>query len=161
MSERPTSDLKKPELKDLVLAVKDVVKWHDLGLQLGLPEPTLASIALHPDIEGHLRMMLSKWLQYDPEASWEKLATALSKIEKNVIAANVRREFLGIDTDAQLTTNVEAASSQPTPTPAAPTVKTSEVEETGVSDKEAGNAQIEQDATKRMFNPISCTGILS
>ena len=156
MSERPTSDPKKPELKDLVLAVKDVVKWHDLGLQLGLPEPTLASIALHPDIEGHLRMMLSKWLQFDLEASWEKLATALNKIENNVIAANVRREYLGIDTDAQLTTNVEAASSQLSPTPAAPTVKTPVVEEAGSSDKEEGNAQVEQDATKRKFNPVSC-----
>ena len=99
MSERPICDLKKLELKDLVLAVKDVVKWHDLGLQLGLPEPTLASIALHHDIEGHLRMMLSDWLQFDPEASWKKLATALNKIGKNAIATNVRREFLGVNTE--------------------------------------------------------------
>ena len=150
MSERLISDLKQPELKDLVIAVRGVVECHDLGLQLGLPESKLALIDKHP-VEDHLRMMLSEWLQFDPEASWEKLATALSKIEKNVIAANVRREFLGIDPNTQLTTNMEAASSQLTPTPAAPTVKTSEVEETGVSDKEAGNAQIEQDATKRIF----------
>ena len=94
MSEPPASDPKKPELKDLLIAVKDIVNWHDLGLHLDLPESKLASIATHPDIEGHRRMMLSEWLQFDPEASWEKLATALSKIGKNAIAANVRREFV-------------------------------------------------------------------
>ena len=94
MSEPPASDPKKPELKDLLIAVKDIVNWHDLGLHLDLPESKLASIATHPDIEGHRRMMLSEWLQFDPEASWEKLATALSKIGKNAIAANVRREYM-------------------------------------------------------------------
>ena len=94
MSEPPTSDPKRPELKDLLIAVKEIVNWHDLGLHLDLPESKLASIATHPDIEGHRRMMLSEWLQFDPEASWEKLATALSKIGKNAIAANVRREFV-------------------------------------------------------------------
>jgi hypothetical protein len=94
MSEPPSSDPKKPELKDLLVAVRDVVNWHDLGLLLGLPESTLASIATHPDVEGHRRMMLSEWLQFDPEASWEKLATALEKLGKNAIAANVRREFV-------------------------------------------------------------------
>ena len=94
MSESPTSDLKPPELKDLVIAVRGVVECHDLGLQLGLPEPTLKLIDKHHDSKDHLRMMLSEWLQFDPEASWEKLATALNKIGKNAIAANVRQEFV-------------------------------------------------------------------
>ena len=94
MSERPTSGLKPPELKDLVIAVRGVVECHDLGLQLGLPEPTLKLIDKHHDSKDHLRMMLSEWLQFDPEASWEKLATALDKIGKKAIAANVRREFV-------------------------------------------------------------------
>ena len=89
MSDRPNY-LKIPELKDLVIAVRDVTEWHDLGLQLGLPEATLTLIGLHPDIKGHLRMMLSEWLQYDPGASWEKLAAALNKLGKNVIAASIR-----------------------------------------------------------------------
>ena len=43
--------------------------------------------------------MLSEWLQYDPEASWEKLAGALTIIGKNVIAANIRsqRSFRQLD----------------------------------------------------------------
>jgi hypothetical protein len=94
MSEPPTGDPKKPELKDLVIALRGVVECHDLGLQLDLPESTLKLIDKHHDSKDHLRMMLSEWLQFDPEASWEKLATALEKIGKNAIAANVRREFV-------------------------------------------------------------------
>ena len=96
MSEPPTSDPKKPKLKDLVIALRDLDECHALGLQLDLPESTLKLIDKHHDSKDHLRMMLSEWLQFDPEASWEKLATAISKIGKNAIAANVRREFMGI-----------------------------------------------------------------
>ena len=94
MSEPPTSDPKKPKLKDFVITLRGVVEYHDLGLQLDLSESTLKLIDKHHDSKDHLRMMLSEWLQFDPEASWEKLATALSKIGKNAIAANVRREFV-------------------------------------------------------------------
>ena len=94
MSDRP-SDVKL-ELKDVVLAVKDVVEWYDLGLQLGLPDSTLATIAQHPDVDGRRRMMLSNWLQSDLEATWEKLAAALDAIDKRVIAENIRRQLLGI-----------------------------------------------------------------
>ena len=94
MSERPTNDSKKPELKDLLIALRDVVESRDaLGLQLGLPDATLKLIDKHP-VEDHLRMMLSEWLQFDTEASWEKLATALNKMGKNAIAASVRREYV-------------------------------------------------------------------
>ena len=94
MSDRPSDSDLKLELKDVVLAVKEVAEWYDLGLQLGLPDATLALIAQHPDYEGHRRMMLSKWLQSDTEASWEKLAKALDAIDKRVIAANIRRQFI-------------------------------------------------------------------
>ena len=94
MSDRP-SDLTDFKLQTIVTAVKDVITdWHDLGLQLGLPEPVLKLIGSDPDIEGHLRTMLSKWLDYDPEASWDKLASALDTIGKNAIAANIRSKFV-------------------------------------------------------------------
>ena len=89
-------DPKKPKLKDLVIALRGVMEYHDLGLQLDLPESTLKLIDKHP-IEDRLRMMLSEWLQFDPEASWEKLVIALDKIGKNTITTNVRRrEFMKI-----------------------------------------------------------------
>ena len=83
------------KLQHLVFAVKNLIaEWYDLGLQLGLPDYTLRPIGSNPDIEGRLRMMLSKWLDYDPEASWEKLANALNTMGKNVIAANIRSKYL-------------------------------------------------------------------
>ena len=93
MSDRPT-DLEF-KLKNIVTAVRDVItEWHQLGLQLDLPESDLKLIGSNPDIEGHLRMMLSKWLDYDPEASWDKLANALNTMGKNAIAANIRSKYV-------------------------------------------------------------------
>ena len=66
MSDRPR-DLEL-ELREVVIALKDVAgkQWYDLGLQLRLPPSILDSIASHPDAEDHKRMMLRRWLQYDP-----------------------------------------------------------------------------------------------
>ena len=78
-----------------MIAVKDAItEWHDLGLHLGLPDSDLKLIGSSPDIEGHLRMMLSKWLDYDPQASWDKLANALNIMGKNTIAANIRSKYV-------------------------------------------------------------------
>ena len=83
------------KLQHIVIAVRDVAtEWYDLGLQLGLPEHILKLIGSNPDIEGHLRMLLSKWLDYDPEASWDKLANALNTMRKNAIAANIRSKYV-------------------------------------------------------------------
>jgi hypothetical protein len=92
MSDRPST----LRLQHILNAVRDVAtEWHDLGLQLGLPESILKLIGSSPDIEDRLRMMLSKWLDYDPQASWDKLANALNTIEKNTIAANIRSKYVG------------------------------------------------------------------
>ena len=83
------------EIKNIVIASKYVIaEWHDLGIHLGLPESILKLIGSSPDIESHLRMMLSKWLDYDPEASWDKLANALNTMGKNTIAANIRSKYV-------------------------------------------------------------------
>ena len=83
------------ELKDLVLAVKDVADWYGLGLQLSLPEYMLNIIkAERLPVEESMREMLSKWLDYDPEASWEKMASALEAMGKKAVAENIRRQFV-------------------------------------------------------------------
>ena len=87
------------KLNNVVLAVSDVAEWFDLGLQLGLPSATLRLIAADPnirDIKSQRLAMLSEWLKYDTAACWEKLAAALSTIKENVVAANVRTQFMGI-----------------------------------------------------------------
>ena len=40
--------------------------------------------------------MLSKWLSYDPEASWTKLVAALRAIGERSVAEKVARQFVGV-----------------------------------------------------------------
>ena len=44
------------------------------------------------EVEDRLGMMVSKWLDYDTKASWDKLANAMGK---NTIAANIRSKYVG------------------------------------------------------------------
>ena len=98
MSDRP-EDLEL-ELRDILIALIDVggKQWYDLGLQLRLSPSILDTIAAHPNIEDHKRMMLRKWLQQDPEATWEKLASALTLIGHKTTATNVRNQFVSTTT---------------------------------------------------------------
>jgi hypothetical protein len=77
-------------------ALTDVVtEWCGLGTQLDLPEDILKLVGSSEDAEDRLRTMVSKWLEYDPEASWDKLANALNAMGKNTIAANIRSKYVG------------------------------------------------------------------
>ena len=89
---------RRPELKDVLLALQDVTEWQDLGIYLGLPDAKIQQIASHHDAMGHKRMMISEWLKYDTEASWEKLASVLTKMRKNVIAADIRCQYVSAAT---------------------------------------------------------------
>ena len=100
------------KLQHIVIAVKDVGEWYDLGLQLGLPDSSLAAIASHPAVKGHKRLMLSEWLKYDTEASWDKLAGALSVIGENVVSANVRSRFMKAATSTATPGPVTDASNE-------------------------------------------------
>ena len=86
----------RPNLQQVLTAVKDVItEWHELGIHLGLPEPNLKLIGSNPDVEGHLRMMVSKWLDYDPQASWNKLANALETMGKNCNCCKYQNRLCG------------------------------------------------------------------
>ena len=84
------------ELRQVVTVLRDVSgsQWYDLGLELRLTPASLDSIASHPDVESHKRMMLRRWLQEDPSATWEKLACALTHVGLKSIAAKIRSQFV-------------------------------------------------------------------
>ena len=97
MSDRP-SDLEF-KLQHVVIAVRDVAEWFDLGLQLGVPSATLRLIAADTnikDINSQRLAMISEWLKRDTTASWDKLAAALTIIGEDVVAANVRSRFVKV-----------------------------------------------------------------
>ena len=86
--------LKEIKLRDVIKALEDVAgtQWYDLGLQLEISPSTLDTIASdHQTANECKRTMLGKWLQSDPEASWEKLAVALTLIGHKTTAAVIRR----------------------------------------------------------------------
>ena len=86
----------RPKLKDLVNSVRGVTDWYGLGLQLDLPVETLNEIRSDPDSSLRMTLMLSKWLDYDPAASWQKLADVLTTMGQIVAAEEVKTKFIGI-----------------------------------------------------------------
>ena len=84
------------KLKNIVTALRDVItEWRGLGTQLDLPEHMLKLVGSSQEVEDRLGMMVSKWLDYDPEASWDKLANALNIMGMNTIASNIRSKYVG------------------------------------------------------------------
>ena len=108
----------RPELKDIVLVLKDanITEWYNLGLQLGLPSSTLDTVAAHPNTDDHGRMILSEWLQTDPDASWEKLAAAMTTIGQKAIATTIRSQFVKV-ADEQHKRTLSGAVSTHSPKP--------------------------------------------
>ena len=72
--------------------------WELLGEQL-IKRPALLTIGASRHYQASLCMidMISRWLQTDTEASWEKLAVAVAKVEEyGEATANVVRKKAGI-----------------------------------------------------------------
>ena len=93
-------------IRDLNIVVKELMStqhlscsvWHDLGLQLGLYEPTLVDIDYknRGDPVDCFRECMSAWLRGDKvrEAggpSWSSLVSALDTIGEKHIAYNIRK----------------------------------------------------------------------
>ena len=90
----------KPSITLLHKYVRNEVapQWRDLGIQLLEQEPlrTLNIIeADHPHgVKRCCTEMLEYWLCNDPEASWNKLMSALEQIGENVLAANIKKNVV-------------------------------------------------------------------
>ena len=72
-----------------------MLDWYDLGTKLGLPDYKLKEIWL--DYTGTVQQrqeMISKWLAYDTEASWNKLARALEEIGMRVVAKEILDKYV-------------------------------------------------------------------
>ena len=140
MSDRP--DELKLSLKNIARAVKSVTcSWYNFGVFLGVPESMLNTINLERDVERHQVMMLAKWLNLDPEASWEKLVSALDDIGEEAVAATIKSEFVDVvlpqiltDSEPQQTTDQpQQTTDQPQQTtdqPQQPSQETSQSQKT-------------------------------
>ena len=77
--------------------LKDVLDWHTLGIKLGLPVYTLGAIRIDYIAHGTARQrheMITKWLEYDTEASWDKLANGLKQMGKHAVATKIGNTYM-------------------------------------------------------------------
>ena len=74
-----------------------VLDWHTLGIKLDIPDHSLAEIRIDYSAYGIDRQkqeMITKWLEYDTEASWDKLANALEEMGKHVAANKIWNAYV-------------------------------------------------------------------
>lgn len=77
--------------------LREVLEWHTLGTELGLPDHTLEAIRIDFNANGTGRQrqkMITTWLAYDTKASWSKLANALEAMGKHVAATKIRNTYV-------------------------------------------------------------------
>ena len=82
-------------MKELTEALREVVDWHQLGVLLGIKPFRLQEVRMnHPHDAHHCKVaMLDGWLRSDVEASWEKLAQALEKMDQAPVAMAIRDKY--------------------------------------------------------------------
>ena len=81
-------------LKNLANALHEVDDWQGLGIQLDIDYRELQKLAKnHSTIVERKFAMLQFWLEQDKNASWEKLLVALSEMNLNRIAEEIKRKY--------------------------------------------------------------------
>ena len=72
------------------------VEWYDIGVEL-LDGNTVALEEINKkypnDVNKCCTAMFKKWLQYNPEADWDKLASALDEVGLTTAAENIKSKF--------------------------------------------------------------------
>ena len=79
-------------IRNVTNALKTVTKWHDLGLQLGVPDYELKQIqSNNPRDDSRCKSeMLSYWFNNAEEQSWDVIADALETIDYRKLANKIR-----------------------------------------------------------------------
>ena len=84
----------KPSLNDLTTELASVGKWYDLGLKLGITSSQLKEIEEdYHDQKRRKSEMLDRWLRNGENCSWEAIAKALSQIEEQEVANEIRKKY--------------------------------------------------------------------
>ena len=81
-------------LKNLTNALREVSDWQDLGIQLDIQYHELQKfVSEHQTTEERKRAMLQFWLDDDTNASWKKVISALSEMQLNRVAEEIKRKY--------------------------------------------------------------------
>ena len=84
----------RPEMRDLVEWLHDLIKWEEFGTFL----PGIKNIHIEMIKADHLNArvnekksaLYNQWLRIDPNASWSNVIEALERMKENTLAAEVR-----------------------------------------------------------------------
>lgn len=71
----------------LKFLLPEAKNWHNIGIMLDIPEPTLERIEAdyHDDCQQSLREMIKSWLkQVDPTPTWKDLADAVHEFNPSL-----------------------------------------------------------------------------
>ena len=90
-----------PLLKELSNALDSVVKWHSLGVKLGLEDHELSSIDqdFRGDNERCKHEMLSRWLRSAKLPTWKAIVDALQQMGEHAVASRIQAKYCSSSTD--------------------------------------------------------------
>ena len=123
-------------LKNLTNALSDVSDWEGLGIQLDINFSKLQEISKdRSTTEERKRVMLQFWLGSGVKPSWEKLLSALYKMDRKHVAEEIKREYYApcstqSEDGSQLTTAMIAQSTNDSTEDQPSTPPTDQPEET-------------------------------
>ena len=82
-------------LKNVLNAVKDVVEWKSLGVQLDIKGPKIKEIDFNNrgQVAECRHDLVQFWLESDVSCSWKKLIDALKSIDHPVLAKEIRTTY--------------------------------------------------------------------
>lgn len=86
---------KRPEVKELMLWLTDLVEWENFGEQLpGIRAPDIKRIEKDKSgIGDRKRALYNKWLQVNSNACWKDVIDALRIAEENNLAEEVKMKL--------------------------------------------------------------------
>ena len=80
----------------MAVAVKSIEKWQELGHQLNINPEKLSNLFKSGRSGAECRdEMIAYWEKHDNDASWEKLARALSRMGEDQLAVRIIKEHMG------------------------------------------------------------------
>ena len=83
--------------RNIAVMLKSMSDWQTLGIKLGLPDFMIEEIRINVNVYGIVQQrqrMITKWLEYDLNASWSKLADALEEMGSNKVAKDIRDKYV-------------------------------------------------------------------
>ena len=84
----------RPTVRELMLKMKTIMDWEQLGLYLGLESHTLRRVKINNrDVESMKIDMFNRWLNATPNAAWSDVVSALMAMDEKHVARQIDQEY--------------------------------------------------------------------